>query len=187
MTRATVVLSEGQFMDIPFESRSDVLEREYMEMIYRKTGALFQAAGEMGAIMGGGNDRSIGLLATYGQNMGISFQIYDDYLGMTSSEDVLGKTVGNDVREGKKTLIVIKGLATPARGQLLSLLGRQDATKSEIRSLIAALRKQGVLESTYGMAKEYIARAKEAVEQLPPSPSRGTLVELADYAISRRK
>lgn len=187
LTRATITLSEGQHMDMDFESRSSVQEKEYLEMVYKKTGALFQAAGEMGAIMGGGGDREIGLLGDCGRNMGIAFQIFDDYLGVTSSEEVLGKSVGNDIREGKKTLIVIKTLDTPARGEMLKLLGKKAASDMEMGALLKTLRSEGVLDYVYGKAEARIKAAKGSLMELPPSPARSQLLELVDYSIKRKK
>jgi geranylgeranyl diphosphate synthase type I len=187
LTRSTIALSEGQYMDMSFESRAEVSEEEYVDMVYRKTGALFQAGGEMGGVMGGGDDRSVKLLGTYGRNMGIGFQIFDDYLGMTSSENVLGKSVGNDIREGKKTLIVIRAMQTSARDNLLGVLGKKDATDSEIVSLLEVLKEQGVLDYVFKKAKNYVDKARTAILGLPQSPARATLSELADYAISREK
>jgi len=187
LAKATIVLSEGQNMDMAFESRTDVSEAEYLEMIYKKTGALFQASAEMGGVIGGGDERSIRLLGEYGRNMGIGFQIFDDYLGMTSKEEVLGKSVGNDIREGKKTLIVIKALASPARGQLLKVLGKKAASDSEIAKLLESMRQHGVLECVYGKAEAYISKATVAISKLPPSPARDALRDLAKYAISRKK
>lgn len=187
LTRSTIALSEGQYMDMYFESMANISEEEYIDMVYRKTGALFQAGGEMGGIMGGGDDRSVELLGTYGRNMGIGFQIFDDYLGMTSSENVLGKSIGNDIREGKKTLIVIKAMQTPARDYLLGVLGKKDATDSEIASLLELMKEHGVLDYVFRKAKNYIDKARTAIAGLPQSPARTTLSELADYAISREK
>lgn len=187
LAKATIILSEGQNMDMAFESRTDVSEVEYLDMIYKKTGALFQASAEMGGVMGGGDERSIRLLGEYGRNMGIGFQIFDDYLGMTSQEEVLGKSVGNDIREGKKTLIVIKALASPARGQLLKVLGKKAASDSEIAKLLESMRQHGVFDYVYGKAEAYISKATAAISKLPPSPARDAMMDLAKYAISRKK
>lgn len=187
LTRATIILSEGQYLDMDFETRGDVTEKEYLEMVYKKTAALFQAAGEMGAILGGGGEREIRLLGDCGMNMGIGFQIFDDYLGVTSSEEVLGKSVGNDIREGKKTLIVINSLETPARGRMLKLLGKKGASDREISDLLKTLRSEGVLDYAYNKAERHIRCAKTCLMELPTSAARSQLLELVDYAIKRKK
>jgi geranylgeranyl diphosphate synthase type I len=187
LAKATIMLSKGQNMDMEFESRIDVSEAEYLDMIYKKTGALFQASAEMGGVMGGGDERSIHLLGEYGRNMGIGFQIFDDYLGMTSKEEVLGKSVGNDIREGKKTLIVIKTLASPARGQVLKVLGKKTTSDSEIAKLLESMRQHEILDYAYRKAQAYISQATAAISKLPQSPSSEVLRDLAEYAISRKK
>lgn len=187
LAKATIILSEGQNMDMKFESRIDVSEAEYLDMTYKKTGALFQASAEMGGVAGGGDERSIRLLSEYGRNIGIGFQIFDDYLGMTSKDEILGKSVGNDIREGKKTLIVIKTLASPARSQLLKVLGKRTASDSEIAKLLESMRQYGVLDYVYKKAEVYVSQATVAISKLPQSPSREALKELAKYSISRKK
>lgn len=187
LAKATIILSEGQNMDMKFESRIDVSEAEYLDMTYKKTGALFQASAEMGGVAGGGDERSIRLLSEYGRNIGIGFQIFDDYLGMTSKDEILGKSVGNDIREGKKTLIVIKTLASPARSQLLKVLGKRTASDSEIAKLLESMRQHGVLDYVYKKAEVYVSQATVAISKLPQSPSREALKELAKYSISRKK
>jgi geranylgeranyl diphosphate synthase type I len=187
LAKATIILSEGQNMDMKFESRIDVSEAEYLDMTYKKTGALFQASAEMGGVAGGGDERSIRLLSEYGRNIGIGFQIFDDYLGMTSKDEILGKSVGNDIREGKKTLIVIKTLASPARSQLLKVLGKRTASDSEIAKLLESMRQHGVLDYVYQKAEVYVSQATVAISKLPQSPSREALKELAKYSISRKK
>jgi geranylgeranyl diphosphate synthase type I len=187
LAKATIILSEGQNMDMKFESRIDVSEAEYLDMTYKKTGALFQASAEMGGVAGGGDERSIRLLSEYGRNIGIGFQIFDDYLGMTSKDEILGKSVGNDIREGKKTLIVIKTLASPARSQLLKVLGKRTASDSEIAKLLESMRQHGVLDYVYKKAEAYTSQATVAISKLPQSPSREALKELAKYSISRKK
>lgn len=187
LAKATIILSEGQNMDVAFESRIDVSEAEYLDMTYKKTGALFQASAEIGGVAGGGNECSICLLSEYGRNMGIGFQIFDDYLGMTSKDEIIGKSVGNDIREGKKTLIVIKTLASPARSQLLKVLGKPTASDSEIAKLLESMRQHGVLDYVYKKAEAYVRQATVAISKLPQSPSREVLKELAKYSISRKK
>jgi geranylgeranyl diphosphate synthase type I len=187
MTRATIVLSEGQHMDMEFEGKKFVTEAEYLDMVYKKTGALFQAAGEMGAILGGGSQEEVMLLGECGKHLGIAFQIFDDYLGMTSTEEVLGKSVGNDIREGKKTLIVIKSLDTPAKEKTLKLLGKKDASDSEINELVQAFKLLGIMEYVLDKAKGHVRRAKASLMKLSETEARSQLLELVELSVSRKK
>lgn len=187
LTRATIALSEGQQMDMEFEAREAVAEAEYLEMVYKKTAALFQAAGEMGAIIGGGSEGEIRLLGDCGRHMGIAFQIFDDYLGVTSTEEVLGKSVGNDIREGKKTLIVIRSLETPARKGMLKLLGKKDASDREINNLIQELKRQGVLDYALRKAEGHVRSAKASLMSLRETEARSRLLELVEFSVKRKK
>ncbi|MGQ9759121.1 MAG: polyprenyl synthetase family protein [Candidatus Methanomethylicaceae archaeon] len=187
LAESAVTLSEGQSMDIEFVSRSIVSEEEYLLMVYKKTGSLFQASAEIGTIIGGGDNRLVSLLGEYGLNLGIGFQIFDDYLGLTSKEEVLGKSIGNDIREGKKTLIVIKSFDSPLRGRMLRLLGKKDASEEDIGALVNDIRSEGIDDYVLKKAKSFIERSINALSTLPQSPAKEDLVELAEYAVSRIK
>jgi geranylgeranyl diphosphate synthase type I len=103
-------ICEGQQMDLDFEKRKIVAENEYLEMIRKKTAVFFQYAAEAGAIVGGGSKEEINALNEFGLNLGIGFQIWDDYLDISSNIKTLGKDIGNDIRNGKKTLIAAHSL-----------------------------------------------------------------------------
>ncbi|MEM2002191.1 MAG: polyprenyl synthetase family protein [Candidatus Methanomethyliaceae archaeon] len=187
MSESAVSLSEGQSMDMEFESRLDVSEDEYLLMVTKKTASLFEASAKIGATIGGGSPNLISLLGEYGRNLGVGFQIFDDYLGLTSKEEVLGKSVGNDIREGKMTLIVIRSLNSPLRERILSLLGKKYASDEELTKLVDALRREGIDNYVLKKANFHIDLAIRALSSIPDSPTKQDLVELARYAISRIK
>ncbi|MEM3433349.1 MAG: polyprenyl synthetase family protein [Candidatus Methanomethyliaceae archaeon] len=187
MSESAVSLSEGQSMDMEFESRLDVSEDEYLLMVTKKTASLFEASAKIGATIGGGRPNLISLLGEYGRNLGVGFQIFDDYLGLTSKEEVLGKSVGNDIREGKMTLIVIRSLNSPLRERILSLLGKKYASDEELTKLVDALRREGIDNYVLKKANFHIDLAIRALSSIPDSPTKQDLVELARYAISRIK
>lgn len=187
MSESAVRLSEGQSMDMEFESRLDVSEEEYLLMVSKKTASLFEASAKIGATIGGGDPGLVSLLGDYAHNLGVGFQIFDDYLGLTSKEEVLGKSIGNDIREGKKTLIVIKSLTSPLREKLLKLLGKRHTSDKEIASLVEALRQEGIDDYVLNKANLHIELALRTLSALPDSPPKQDLVELAKYAVSRVK
>ncbi|MGC8936066.1 MAG: polyprenyl synthetase family protein [Candidatus Methanomethylicaceae archaeon] len=187
MSESAVRLSEGQSMDMEFESRLDVSEEEYLLMISKKTASLFQASAEIGAIIGGGDPTTISMLGEYGLNLGIGFQIFDDCLGLTSKEEILGKSIGNDIREGKKTLIVIKSLNSPLRDKMLALLGRKDSSNEDLAALVEELRYHGIDTYVLKKANSHIELALKALSSFPESSTKEDLVELAKYSISRPK
>ena len=128
---ACIKICEGQASDMSFEGNFDVTEEQYMDMIYKKTGALIAAATKSGAIIGGANDKIITIMEEYGKLIGLAFQIQDDYLDVISDEKSLGKPVGSDIVEGKMTLMVVKTLSEASnddRERLISIL--KDAFKS---------------------------------------------------------
>ncbi|RWX73556.1 MAG: Geranylgeranyl diphosphate synthase [Candidatus Methanosuratincola subterraneus] len=184
---ATVSLSIGQFQDMSFEEKDEITENDYLDMISGKTAALFQACAEIGAIAGGGSEDSIKKLGAYGWNLGMAFQIFDDYLGITSNEEALGKPVGNDLREGKKTLIVIRGMQTRSREIIKSLLGSKDATKEQLAALISSLEEDDVLGYVRRKALAYVEEAKKAISTLPDSEPKKSLTQLVEYSIMRKK
>ncbi|MDD1776349.1 MAG: polyprenyl synthetase family protein [Candidatus Methanomethylicus sp.] len=187
LAEATVRLSEGQSLDMSFEDQLEVSEAEYLEMISGKTAALFEACAKIGCIIAGGNEDAIKSLGRYGWNMGMAFQIFDDYLGLTSKEEVLGKSVGNDIREGKKTLIVIKTLETSVKEPLIRLLGQKNASDADLTSLISEIKSHGILDYVRGKAVFYVESANSSISGFPDSPAKDELIELAEYTIMRRK
>ena len=129
-------ICEGQQLDMEFEQRKRITEKEYLEMIEKKTAALFRLAARGGAIIGGGNTQEIKALTEYGLSLGLAFQIWDDYLDLSSDEKTLGKDIGNDIRNGKKTLIAVHALehASGEDKELLdNIFGNRNASESDVK------------------------------------------------------
>ena len=190
LTKCIEEICEGQYMDMDFEKRDDVTEDEYMKMIEKKTAALFSCSAEGGAIIGGGSDEEIKALSMYGKLLGLGFQIWDDYLDLKGKENEFGKRIGNDIREGKKTLMIIHALARADEGErdlILSTLGKKDAKEEEIKDVIEILDNLGSLSYAKEKAREYTSKAKGFLGILPKNDARRYLEELVDYAISRRR
>lgn len=190
LTKCIEEICEGQYMDMDFEKRDDVTEDEYMKMIEKKTAALFSCSAEGGAVIGGGSDEEIKALSMYGKSLGLGFQIWDDYLDLKGKENEFGKRIGNDIREGKKTLMIIHALARADEGErdlILSTLGKKDAKEEEIKDVIEILDNLGSLSYAKEKAMEYASKAKGFLGILPKNDARRYLEELVDYAISRRR
>ena len=182
---ACVKICEGQASDMGFEERYDVSEDEYMEMIFKKTGALIAAATKVGAIMGGASDEVIDAMYEYGRLIGLAFQIQDDYLDLASDEETLGKPIGSDIGKGKMTIIAIKGLASDESGRLLEILKADENSQDEIDEAIEILNNCGAIEYAHNLALESVDKAKEVLEILPDSSSKQTLVNIADFVLER--
>ena len=182
---ACVKICEGQASDMGFEDRFDVTEDEYMEMIFKKTGALISAATKVGAIMGGASDDVIDAMYEYGRLIGLAFQIQDDYLDLASDEETLGKPIGSDIGKGKMTIIAIRGLASVEDGRLLEILKASENSQSEIDEAIEILTDCGAIEYARNLAQESVDQAKEVLEILDDSSSKQVLVDIADFVLER--
>ena len=182
---ACVKICEGQALDMGFEERFDVTEDEYMEMIFKKTGALIAAATKVGAIMGGASEEVITAMYEYGRLIGLAFQIQDDYLDITSDEETLGKPIGSDIGKGKMTIIAIKGLASDDSGRLLDILKAENNSLEEIDEAIEILTNCGAIEYARNLALESVDKAKEVLEILDDSSSKQVLADIADFVLER--
>lgn len=188
LARATSEICEGQELDISFETRTDVSEDEYVEMIRKKTGVLLEAACEAGAVVGEGKDEQVEALASFGLSIGLAFQIQDDILGVTADEEKLGKPVGNDIVKGKKNLIAIKALDAlkeKERKELLAILGKKSNTDAEIQRAIDLFKDSGSIDYCKKKAREYIKRSDSSLHELKDTTARKELKLIADYVVKR--
>lgn len=188
MTDAIVLLCEGQALDISYPQAMDVTERDYIDMIGGKTSALFMACAEVGAIAGRASKVQIAALGKFAWDAGLAFQIVDDILGITADESKLGKPVGSDIREGKKTLIMIHALANANEDQMKVLktgVGVADAGKDEIEAVVKTLEEIGSIKYANDEAKKYTASAFDSIKDIPEGPSKQELVDLVNYFVQR--
>jgi geranylgeranyl diphosphate synthase type I len=191
-TSETVYLiAEGQQMDVDFENNPDVSVDLYMEMVEKKTAVLFACAAEGGAIIGGGSQRQIKDMKEYARLLGIGFQIWDDVLGLMGNEKVLGKPVGSDIRNGKRTLIVVHALETlgpkgkKKHAKVLKALGNEKATDAEVRACIDLFQEVGSLDFAKKKALEYAQGAKERLDCLRDSKEKEFLRAVVDFSVGR--
>ncbi|MET1101396.1 MAG: polyprenyl synthetase family protein [Pyrodictiaceae archaeon] len=190
LARATSIIAEGQAMDMMFEDRDDVTLEEYLDMIYRKTGALFEASAVLGGLVATTDKLYLSRLADFGRNLGIAFQIKDDILGLIGSEEKLGKPVYSDIREGKKTVLVIYALEhldDQDREKLLSILGDREATREELEEAAALIKKTGAVEYAEELAKDYAEKARQILLDFPDNEARNILLEVVDFIVAREK
>jgi geranylgeranyl diphosphate synthase, type I len=188
MTDAIVLLCEGQALDISYPQAMDVTEKDYIEMIGGKTSALFMACAEVGAIAGQASKAQIAALGRFAWDAGLAFQIVDDILGITADESKLGKPVGSDIREGKKTLIMIHALANADKAQMKVLktsVGVHDASKESIDAVVKTIEEIGSIKYAKDEAGKYTASAFESIKDIPEGPSKQELVDLVNYFVQR--
>jgi geranylgeranyl diphosphate synthase type I len=185
-----IAICEGQQQDMEFESKKTVSEQEYLEMIRKKTGALFELSAKGGALIGGGNFQEVSALTTYGMALGLAFQIWDDYLDMSSNARILGKDIGNDIRNGKKTMIAVHSLshATGKQKQLLDeIFGNRTASEQDVKKVYDLFRELGSVDYAKQRSVHYTVQAKDAITVLKPSDAKDLLHQLIDFTVQREK
>jgi geranylgeranyl diphosphate synthase, type I len=185
-----IAICEGQELDIEFEQQNTITEEIYLDMISKKTGALFELSGKGGGLIGGGNPQEIAALKTYGMALGLAFQIWDDYLDMSSSTTTLGKDIGNDIRNGKKTLIAVHCLSHAAGKEkklLDTIFGNRNASEHDVMKVYDLFRELGSVEYAQKRALHYIDQAKNSITVLKPSDAKELLYQLVDYVVQRDK
>jgi geranylgeranyl diphosphate synthase type I len=183
-------ICEGQQFDIEFEKRKIISEDEYFEMIRKKTAVFFQFSAESGAILGGGTSQEISGLNEYGLNLGLGFQIWDDYLDISSEQETLGKDIGNDIRNGKKTLIAVHCLnnAKDEDKKLLEkIFGNRQATDEEVKQVYDLFIKLKSIEYARTAALNYCDKAINALNCIKDTNAKQLLLDLAKYSIERKK
>jgi len=188
ISKASFEICQGQALDMLFEGRKDITEAEYLSMIGSKTGALLEASSKVGALLGDGGPKQVKALAEYGRLVGLAFQIRDDLLGVVGEREKFGKPIGSDIREGKRTLVIVRALkAAPKkdRRKLLRVLGNRKASRTEIRQAIGVLKRSGALDYAVGKAREFVAQAKSKLGALADSEAKQFLLELADFTVER--
>ncbi|MFC1486088.1 polyprenyl synthetase family protein [Thermoproteota archaeon] len=189
ISEATVALCEGQTRDMMFEMKETVSEEEYLEMVIGKTAALFETSARSGGLLGGATRKQAECLGMFGRYSGIAFQIIDDVLALTADEKILKKPVGNDIREGKRTLIVVHALSKASKYQrkkILESLGNKDASPEEIRKTIDMINSLGSIDYAKKLAEDYIERSKEALSIFSASEDREDLISLSDLIFARQ-
>lgn len=188
ISRASFEMCQGQALDMLFEGRKDITEAEYLSMVGSKTGALMEASTRVGALLGDGKPEQVEALAEYGRLIGMAFQIRDDLLGVVGERKKFGKPIGSDIRDGKRTLVIVRALEATSkedRKKLLRVLGDRKVSGTELGRAIEVLKRSGALDYAEGKAREFIARAKSKLDALPDSKAKRFLLELADFTVKR--
>lgn len=181
---------DGQGVELSWirNGRFDISEDEYVNMIRGKTAALMGLSCEVGAFAGAARKRQQSSLRSYGEKLGIAFQIQDDVLNVTGDFRKYQKEIGGDISEGKRTLMVVHclGRATPEdRQRLTSILSSHSKQQEDIDAAISLMRKYGSIEHAGSRAARLAADAKKLLAKLPPSRDADALRSIADYVISR--
>lgn len=191
ITDAASKLAEGQVFEVMVEKNMiEVSEEICFDIIENKTASLIESCGKVGAILAGANEETKETLGSYGFNLGIAFQLTDDALDYSATEKEFGKTIGQDLIEGKMTLPLIYALreaSTREKAKALEILRNDDLRDEGFRFIMDIVEKYKGVQQTKRLAKGFANKAKDAISSLPENECKRSLDLLADYVAERRK
>ena len=186
LSRATTVIAEGEVLQLLNMHDPDVTHESYLNGRRSTTAKLFEAAAELGALVGGAGDEQIAAAGEYGRSLGTAFQLIDDVLDYAGDAAEIGKNLGDDLREGKPTLPLIWLMenGTPEQRQLVrSCIEHGD--EAQFEAVLAAVSSSGALAYTRQQAEQAARRAAEAISGLPESVYKASLLQLCSFAVDR--
>jgi len=188
LSRASSIIAEGEVMQLMTTNDTSTTEGAYLDVIRAKTAELFSAACRIGAVVA---DRPKGeelALEAYGMNLGIAFQLIDDVLDYAAVQAKLGKTVGDDFREGKITLPIVLAFAQGDDSEKTfwrRTLEELDQKPDDLDRAMDLLHRHNALTGTVDRARQYGADALAALEAFDPCPEKDSFIELVDFCIER--
>jgi len=183
---ATNVIAEGEVLQLLNSGDPNVDEKRYLGVIRRKTAKLFEAAAQLGAVLGDASPAVEQALAQFGMHLGTAFQLIDDVLDYTGDHTAIGKNLGDDLAEGKPTLPLIRALAIGAPAEVALIRSAVEGHRlADFSAVLAALHRTGALEYARSRAEEESTCAASFLTSLAPSPYRETLLELSVFAVTR--
>ena len=188
LSKACIEICEGQVNDIKFaENKRIPTEKEYIKMIEKKTAVLFEVSCAMGAICAKRKQKDVKNLSVFGRNLGIAFQITDDLIGIIGDSKITKKPVGNDIREGKKSLPIILAIKK-ARGQnrtkIMRVFGNSRASKQQINLAVNVIRSLGVEKEVRDIALKYAQRAEKSISSYTGS-AKNEMTGLLNFVTKR--
>jgi octaprenyl-diphosphate synthase len=184
----TQMMVEGELLQLERIGKIAVTEADYMELIDRKTASLFAACARLGAISAGANETVEMQLGDYAWNLGIAFQLVDDILDFTSREKILGKPVGNDLREGKVTLPLIYALETAdaeERKLVETVLADGNYDQVPFSKIVHILNRHRAIERAQERAQTFTEKARTIIAGFPSSPYQRALNSVTDMVTTR--
>ena len=188
LSQASSIIAEGEVLQLVTANDTQTTEADYLQVVQRKTAKLFAAAAEVGAVIAGADEHLRVALESYGHNLGMAFQLVDDVLDYSARQTVLGKTVGDDFREGKITLPVVLAFRSgneEDKSFWRRTLEDLEQKKSDFGRAAAMLEHSGAIEATTEYARDYATKARSALDALPPGDIRSALSEAAAFSVHR--
>ena len=183
---ATNVIAEGEVLQLMNCRNADIDEASYLQVIRYKTAKLFEAAGRLGALLAGASPAAEEAMAAYGSHLGTAFQLIDDVLDYSGDAGVIGKNVGDDLAEGKATLPLIRVMhhGTPEEAALVRHAVASGGL-GDLAGVLAAIHRTGALDYARRQAGAEVQAACTALESIPSTQYRDSLLQLAEFAVTR--
>jgi octaprenyl-diphosphate synthase len=188
LSNAAATIAEGEVLQLTAAQNLATDEATYLKVVRGKTAALFSAATEVGGVIAGAPEPVVKALFTFGDALGVAFQIVDDMLDYGGTAQAIGKNTGDDFREGKLTLPVIRAVAradADERAFWVRTIEKGRIGDGDLEQAMALIARHATLESTRATALDWAARARAALEPVPADPIRDMLGDLADYVVER--
>jgi len=191
LSEALIHICAGQTIDMALAEKPirNVTMEDYMEMISLKTARLYMVSAEIGGLIAEASPKDVEALKSYGFYSGMAFQMVDDILGVSGVEEELGKPVGSDIREGKKTIVMLEALNRlddRGRRRLMEILGNRSASREQILEAISLVEASGAVEHVKKLARQYSSEAKKTLTSLPKTEARDLLEALTDFIVERK-
>lgn len=190
LARVTLRMTEGEMLQTRYAGRIDLTVEEYLDLVEKKTAALFACCCELAGILAGESAEGRRALRSYGMNLGLAFQLVDDLLDFTGSSEVLGKPAANDLREGKATLAVIDLIAsgdTEGRSLAEEIMAGADPDGPAGVRLGQKLKESGALDRTHDRAQNFARRALDELRPFDEGPAKKALIGLSDLLLHRSR
>ena len=188
LSNASATIAEGEVLQLTASQDLATTEAIYLQVVRGKTAALFAAAAEVGGVIADANDTQVRALNAYGDALGISFQIVDDLLDYQGDSGATGKNIGDDFRERKLTLPLIKAVAkadNEERAFWTRVIEKGEQKDGDLEHALEILARHDALGAARADALAWSARAKSALNDLPDHPVRSMFLDLADFVVAR--
>lgn len=186
LAEATNIIAEGEVLQLLNINDADISDEDYLRVIHYKTAKLFEAATRLGAVICKASAQDEEAMAEYGMRLGTAFQLIDDVLDLSGESEDIGKNLGDDIAEGKPTLPLLYAMRNGNEDQrklirrAIELGGLEDLT-----AVMKAVKDTGALDYVRSIAKQEAKRACQAISHLPKTSQHQSLIDLAEFAVSR--
>ena len=186
LAEATNIIAEGEVLQLLNINDADISDDDYLRVIHYKTAKLFEAATRLGAVICQASTEDENAMAEYGMRLGTAFQLIDDVLDLSGNSEDIGKSLGDDIAEGKPTLPLLYAMrhGDTKQSQLIRNAIEQGGLE-DFSAIIKAVEQTGALDYVRNIAKQEAELACKAIQHLPSTPQHQALIQLAEFSVSR--